>query len=214
MRALENRTIVPLYTRNGNDSRPVVVGITGASGSVLARATIDRLLSLNQHVIATASSAARMVWSVEMEESFGTFLERWDDSGFFKYYAIGDMASPIASGTTSSLGMVIVPCSMGTVAAVSNGLADNLIRRAADVCLKEGRPLVIVPREAPLNAIHLENMSSLARIGVTILPPLPAFYLKQTSVEEVVDFTVERILLALGLIDILPEEMKYEGQNG
>ena len=190
-----------------------MVGITGASGAVLARATIDRLLSMDHHVVATASSAARMVWREEMEESFGAALERWVDSGLFRYYAVGDLAAPLASGTFPTLGMAVVPCSMGTAAAIASGLSDNLIRRAADVCLKEHRPLVLVPREAPLNAIHLENMASLARLGVTILPPLPAFYLKQSSVDEVVDFTVERTLLALGLVDALPDQMRYEGED-
>ena len=190
-----------------------MVGITGASGAVLARSTIDRLLTMDHQVIATASSAARMVWREEVEESFGAALERWADSGLFRYFPVGDLAAPLASGTFPTLGMAVVPCSMGTAAAIASGLSDNLIRRAADVCIKERRPLVLVPREAPLNAIHLENMASLARLGVTILPPLPAFYLKQNSVDEVVDFTVERTLLALGLIDALPDQMRYEGDD-
>lgn len=191
---------------------PVVVGITGASGSVLARAAIDLLLSMELPVIATASSAARMVWREEMDESFGDALERWVDSGRFSYYAIGDLAAPIASGTLPTLGMAVVPCSMGTVAAIAHGLADNLLRRAADVSLKERRPLVLVPRETPLSAIHLENMASLARLGVTILPPEPAFYLRQQSLDEVVSFVVHRTVMALGLIDSLPEEMRYDGR--
>ena len=191
--------------------RPVVVGITGASGAVLARSTIDQLLSMNVPVIATASSAGRMVWQEEMDESFGEDLERWSDNGHFTYYATGDLKAPIASGTFPTLGMVVVPCSMATVAAIAHGLSDNLLRRAADVCLKERRPLVLVPRETPLNAIHLENMASLARLGVTILPPEPPFYLKPQTISDVVDFVVQRVLSALGIIEALPEEMRYEG---
>ena len=193
------------------DHHPVVVGITGASGSVLARATIEQVLSMDVPLIATASPAARMVWQEEMDESFGVALERWSDSGDFTYYASGDLKASIASGTFPTLGMAIVPCSMATVAAIAHGLADNLLRRAADVCLKERRPLVLVPREAPLNAIHLENMASLARLGVTILPPEPPFYLRPQTVDDVVDFTVQRTLAALGLIEALPEAMRYEG---
>ena len=193
---------------------PVVMGITGASGSVLARDTIDQLLAMDVSVIATASSAARMVWHEEMEESFGEALERWKDTGNFTYYGIGDLKAPIASGTFPTLGMAVVPCSMGTVAAIAAGLSDNLLRRAADVCLKERRRLVLVPRETPLNAIHLENMASLARLGVTILPPEPPFYLRPQSIDDVVEFVVQRTLLALGVIEALPQAMRYEGPDG
>ena len=129
--------------------KPVVVGITGASGSALADAVIDRLLAMHVPVVATASSAARMVWREEMDESFGSALERWDAGGAFTFHPVGELRAPIASGTYPTRGMVIVPCSMATAAAVAHGLADNLVRRAADVCIKERRPLVIVPRESP-----------------------------------------------------------------
>lgn len=190
---------------------PVVIGITGASGSVMARGVIEQALGMGMPVIATASSAARMVWQEEMDESFGDALERWNDGGDFRYFAPGDLKAPIASGTYPTAGMAIVPCSMATVAAVAHGMSDNLIRRAADVCLKERRPLVMVPRETPLNAIHLENMASLARLGVTILPPEPPFYLKPQSIGDVVDFVVQRTLAALGVTDALPEAFRYEG---
>ena len=192
-----------------NGTRPVVIGISGASGSVLANATIERALSMAVPVIATASSAARMVWREEMNESFGDAMERWLDGGDMTYYAIGDLSAPIASGTFPVMGMAVVPCSMATVAAIANGLADNLLRRAADVCLKERRRLVLVPRETPLNAIHLENMATLARMGATVLPPHPAFYLRPESIADVVDFVSERTLMALGVTDALPEHMQY-----
>ncbi|MCH8061361.1 MAG: UbiX family flavin prenyltransferase [Chloroflexi bacterium] len=188
---------------------PVVVGITGGSGAVMARSLIDELLGRDVPVVASASSAARIVWDEEVEESFGSALERWKDFEGFRYFAPGDLRAPIASGSTPTLGMAIVPCSMATVAAVAHGLSDNLIRRAADVCLKERRPLVIVPRETPLNAIHLENMASLARLGVTILPPEPAFYLKPKTTEDTVDYIVQRVLAALGLLNELPESMRW-----
>ena len=194
-------------------SHPVVVGVTGASGAVLAGATIDALLARDVPVMATASAAGRMVWQEEMDEPFGTALARWADSGEFTYYAVGDLRAPIASGTFPTRGMAAVPCSMATVAAIAHGLADNLLRRAADVCLKERRPLVLVPRETPLNAIHLENMAALARIGVTILPPAPAFYLRPDTIGDVVDFVVQRVLAALGVIEALPERLRYEGPN-
>ena len=129
----------------------VVIGITGASGAALARATVDLLLERGTRVIASASSASRVVWNQELDESFGAALERWKDGSDFRYYASGDLKAPIASGTFPTMGMAVVPCSMATVAAIAHGLSDNLIRRAADVCLKERRNLVLVPRETPLS---------------------------------------------------------------
>ena len=194
-----------------NTGHPVVVGITGASGSVLARATIEQLLSLDIPVISTATPAARMVWHEEMEESFGVALERWQASGIFSHYPSADLRAPIASGTFPTLGMAVVPCSMSTISGIATGAADNLLRRAADICIKERRRLVLVPRETPLNAIHLENMATLARLGVTILPPEPPFYLRPRTIGDVVEFVVQRTLVALGVIDALPEDMQYGG---
>ena len=192
---------------------PVVVGITGASGAVMARTLIDELLGRDVPVVASASSAARIVWEEEVDESFGSALERWKDFEGFRYFAPGDFRAPIASGSTPTRGMAIVPCSMTTLAAVAHGFADNLIRRAADVCLKERRPLVIVPRETPLNAIHLENMASLARLGATILPPEPAFYLKPKTTQDTVDYIVQRVLAALGVLTELPDSMRWRPQD-
>lgn len=190
-------------------NHPVVVGISGASGAILARATIERLLSAERPVIATATAAARMVWRQESEESFGEALERWADWGTFTYCPVGDLTAPIASGTFPTAGMVVTPCSMATVAAMSSGAVDNVLRRAADVTLKEKRPLVIVPRETPLTDTHLENMASLARRGVVVLPPHPPFYLGNGSIQHTVDFIVERTMLALGLTDRMPDGMIY-----
>ena len=198
-------------TNGVKGGHPVVVGITGASGSLLARAAIDVLLDDEGagDRLGHPSSAARMVWREEMDESFGAALERWADSGEFTHYASGDLAAPIASGTFPVRGMAIVPCSMATAAAVAHGFADNLIRRAADVTLKERRPLVMVPRESPLSALHLENLAAAARLGVTVIPPEPAFYLEQETMGDVAAFVTQRVLLALGVIDALPEEMQY-----
>jgi len=189
--------------------KPVVVGVSGASGSLLASTTVDRLLDADVPVVMTATAAARMVWREEMNESFGAVLERWMDYGTFTYCPIGDLSAPIASGTYATRGMVVVPCSMATAAAVAHGFADNLLRRAADVTLKERRPMVVVPRETPLNTVHLENLTKLASMGVTVLPPNPAFYLNQKSVTDVIDFAVARTLVALNIYDALPDDMVY-----
>ena len=192
-------------------NHPVIVGITGASGSAIANGVIDALLGMDKPVIATASSAARIVWRQEMDTSFGEALENWQNSGDFTYYPPADIQAPIASGTFPVHGMAIVPCSMSTVAAIAHGFSDNLIRRAADVCIKERRPLTIVPRETPLSAIHLENMASLARLGITVLPPEPPFYLRPDSLDDVVDFIVNKTIASLGLLDALPDSMQYKG---
>ena len=193
---------------------PVVVGISGASGSAIANGVIDALLEMRWPVVATASAAARMVWHQEMNTSFGEALENWRDAGDFTYYAPADIQAPIASGSFPTHSMAIVPCSMSTVAAIAHGFSDNLIRRAADVCIKERRPLTIVPRETPLSAIHLENMAALARLGITVLPPEPPFYLKPQSLDDVVEYIVQKTLASLGLIDTLPEAMQYDGPPG
>ena len=202
-----------LHVLNNNKLDPVVIGITGASGADLGRKTVDKLLSMDVPVVLTMSSAARIVWQEEIDESFGVTLERCSENEIFTYHANGDMKAPIASGTFPTLGMAIIPCSMTSVSAISHGLADNLIRRSAEVCIKEKRPLTLVPRETPLNAIHLENMASLTRLGVTILPPNPPFYLKPQTIQDIVSFFVERTIMSLGINDRLPLNMQYNGEN-
>ncbi|MBR62021.1 MAG: hypothetical protein CL904_05110 [Dehalococcoidia bacterium] len=198
---------------NLKENPPVIVGITGASGIRLATATVDLILSLNVNVVLTISAAGRMVWKEEIDESYGEVIERWTESGRFTVNQIGDLGARIASGTYPTLGMAVVPCSMATVGALASGLSDNLIRRAADVTLKEKRPLVIVPRETPLNAIHLKNLTELAVAGATILPPQPAFYLRQETTAEVVDYIANRTVNALGLTDQLPSRMRYGSES-
>mgnify|MGYP001200088016 FL=1 len=198
---------------NLKENPPVIVGITGASGIRLATATVDLILSLNVNVVLTISAAGRMVWKEEIDESYGEVIERWAESGRFTINQIGELGARIASGTYPTLGMAVVPCSMATVGALASGLSDNLIRRAADVTLKEKRPLVIVPRETPLNAIHLKNLTELAVAGATILPPQPAFYLRQETTAEVVDYIANRTVNALGLTDQLPSRMRYGSES-
>ena len=192
---------------------PVIVAITGASGSMLARATIDALLDSGTPTILSASPAARVVWQEEMDESFSSTLERWNNTELFKYYAPQQINAPIASGSFPTRGMAIVPCSMATLAAVCHGMADNLIRRAADVCIKERRPLLLMTRETPLSALHLENMAKLANLGVTIMPPDPPFYLKPTKLSQVADYFAHRIVSMLGITESLPEHMQYHTAN-
>ncbi|SVA41815.1 uncharacterized protein METZ01_LOCUS94669 [marine metagenome] len=190
----------------------MIIAITGASGSILASKTIDALLSRNIPTAVVASNPARIVWRQEMDESFGEAIERWSESQDFTNYAIGDIQSPIASGTYPTMGMAVVPSSMATVSAIANGISDNLARRAADVCLKERKPLIIVPRESPLNNVHLTNLAKVSSYGATVIPSDPPFYLPINTLEESAGFTSMRILLALGVITELPKEMQYKGK--
>ena len=189
---------------------PVVVGISGASGSILAKRTVEMLINKDIPVIMTCTAAARMVWQEEMDETFNAALARWSEFPDFKYYPIGDLKAPIASGTMPTSGMIITPCSVGTLAAIANGLSSNLLQRAADVCIKEKRKLVLVPRETPLSSIHLENMLKVSNLGVSILPPVPAFYLKPRSVEDIVEYIVAKTIDSLGLLGFMNEELRYQ----
>ena len=193
---------------------PVVVGITGASGAVLALNTVDELLSRDVATIVLCSNSARLVWQDELGISFNETLVEWQENPNLTFYSVNDMRAPIASGTFPTRGMVIVPASMNTVASIAHGVTPNLIHRAADVCLKERRPLVLVPRETPLHSIHLENMLTLSRMGAVMLPPEPAFYLAPQGIDDVVRFVVARILVSLNLEESLPEGLRYEGKEG
>jgi 4-hydroxy-3-polyprenylbenzoate decarboxylase len=189
---------------------PVVVGISGASGSMMALATVEELLRRDTPTALVCSNAGRLVWQEELDVSFTETLAVWQEHPKFTFYPINDLRAPIASGTYPTSGMVMVPASMNSIASVANGLSSNLLLRAADVCLKENRRLVLVPRESPLHSIHLENMLKLARMGAVVLPPEPAFYLKPQSVEDVVRFIVGRIMVALNLDQALPDDLQYQ----
>ena len=191
----------------------VIVGITGASGAVIARELIDALLERETLVAAVTSNAARMVWQEELDESYNDAVARWVEHPQFTQYAISDLFAPIASGTFPTAGMVIAPASMNSVASLAHGLTPNLLLRAADVTLKERRPLTLIPRETPLHSNHLENMLTLSRMGATILPPEPPFYLKPLDIDGLVRFVVQRALVSLGVADRLPDDMQYRDRE-
>ena len=192
---------------------PVIVGITGASGAVMARALIDELLRRDLPTAVVCSNAARMVWQEEMGSSINETLVEWQEHPAFVHYALNDLRAPIASGSYPAAGMALVPASMNSIASLAAGISGNLLLRAADVCLKERRPLALVPRETPLHSIHLENMLTLSRMGAVILPPDPAFYLKPATIDDVVKYTVGKVLVALGIDRELPADMQYTGGN-
>lgn len=184
---------------------PIVVGITGASGAGLAKRCVELLIEHERPVVVVCTPAGQVTWQYEM----GTPFRQWLRTTPVRQFGIRDVAAPIASGTFPTGGMVIVPCSMNTLAAVAHGLSSNLLERAADVTLKESRPLVLVPRESPLSVIHLTNLLTLARLGVKIVPPMPPFYAGPTSMDEVINHVAGRVLVALGVASELPYDQQY-----
>ena len=190
---------------------PVIVGITGASGATMARSMVDELLRRDLSTAVVCSNAARLVWQEELGHSFNETLVEWQEHPAFVHYAINDLKAPIASGSYPAAGMALVPASMNSIASLASGISGNLLLRAADVCLKERRPLVMVPRETPLHSIHLENMLTLSRMGAVILPPDPAFYLQPVTVDDIVKYVVNKVLVSLGVDDALPENQQYRG---
>lgn len=190
---------------------PVIVGITGASGAVMARGLVDELLRRDLPTAVVCSNAAKLVWQEEIGHSFNVDLVEWQEHPAFVHYQINDLRAPIASGSYPAAGMALVPGSMNSIASLASGISGNLLLRAADVCLKERRPLVLVPRESPLHSIHLENMLKLSRMGAVILPPDPAFYLQPATVNDIVEYVVNKVLVSLGIDDALPENQQYRG---
>jgi 4-hydroxy-3-polyprenylbenzoate decarboxylase len=163
-------------------TKRIVIGVTGASGSVLALETIRQLVRAGVETHLVVSKGARLTIAHELGADGLAQLTSVANHA----YSYQDLAAPIASGSFRTDGMIVVPCSMRTLAAMAHGLGDNLLTRAADVVLKEKRRLVIVPREAPLHEGHLDAMLRLARMGAVIAPPVPPFYVKPSSFEEMV----------------------------
>lgn len=184
-------------------ARRITLAFTGASGMPYGLRLLECLLAAGVTVDLVYSAAAQIVARQECDLTLPTqpreagrlLAERYGAAaGRLIVHAREDWLAPMASGSNPGDGMAICPCTMGTLGAIAGGLADNLIERAADVMLKEKRPLVLVPRETPLSAIHLENMLKLARAGAVILPPAPGFYAHPQSVTDLVDFVVARVL--------------------
>ena len=194
---------------NGDRHLPVVVGITAASGAALTERCITWLAAHGVPLYVTCSSNGRLVWQQELNESLEEAAVRWSDHGDVTLVDVGDEAALIASGSLLTAGMIIVPCSTGSAAAIANGICTNVLHRAAEVTIKEGRRLVLMPRETPLSAIHLESWLKLARLGVTIVPPMLTFYNHPKNIQDMVDFSVGRALTLLGFPDALPEHLRY-----
>jgi 4-hydroxy-3-polyprenylbenzoate decarboxylase len=197
-------------------SGKLVVGITGASGAIYAQRFLIHAAKHFSEILLIMSDQAFQVASTELEISL--CRKQWTTKEWLgeEYHQIKllnpkDFFTPPASGSFRHDGMVIVPCSMGTAGRIANGISDDLLTRSADVCLKEGRKLILVPREMPWNLIMLRNLTQLAEAGATILPACPAWYYKPKTLEDLADTVVARIIQSLGVEQqIIPQWMAEE----
>ncbi|MEM1575588.1 MAG: UbiX family flavin prenyltransferase [Nitrososphaerota archaeon] len=172
----------------------LIVALTGASGVIYGKRLLEILKEKNIETYLIVSNNCEKIIKHELG------IEKKDIEKLASHsYNENDLLAPITSGSTKIDGMIIIPCSMKTLAGIACGFSENLILRAADVILKEKRKLIIVPRETPLNPIHLENMLKLARIGAIILPASPAFYHKPEKIDDLVDFIIGKILDIIGI---------------
>ena len=183
--------------------RPLVVAITGASGAPYAVRLIESLVAAQRPIqLIVSSHGLRLIRTETDLDSIDAFRDRIGASAWDRCvtrYDDGDRGAPPASGSALSAGMVICPCSMGTVAAIAAGTSRSLVERAADVALKERRPLILVPRETPLHAIHLENMLRVTRAGALVMPAAPGFYHRPSTIDDLVNLVVARILDHVGV---------------
>jgi flavin prenyltransferase len=192
------------------NQKKIVVAVCGASGALYGIRLVAALMELPVSVYLMISKSGRAVMAHETgfsHRSMELFLREkgFQFHEFAKIHEIDpdDFFAPLASGSFQHHGMVIAPCTMNTLAAVASGVTHNLVHRAADVCLKEKRPLILVPRETPLNRIHLENMLRLADAGAVILPAMPGFYHQPQTIEDIVDSVLSRVLDHLGIENTL-----------
>jgi flavin prenyltransferase len=200
---------------------PLILGVTGASGLIYAVRAVKFLLAAGYSIELVASKSTYMVWQSEQDirmpvepigqEQFWRQQAGVESSGKLTCHPWGDVGANIASGSFRTLGMVVIPCSMSTAAKLAAGLSSDLLERAADVQLKEGRKLVIVPRETPFSLIHLQNLTTLAQAGARIVPAIPAWYHHPQTIEDLVDFVVARTLDQLD-IDCIPIE-RWQGRT-
>jgi len=182
----------------------LTVAITGASGTIYAHRTLQLLATsgivetINLIISGTAATVAQLEMGVNIKSPDSASINAWlgldASSKVIRYWRLDNLAAKPSSGSNKQSGMVIVPCSMATMGAIASGAGSNLIHRAADVCLKEGRKLVLVPRETPYNAIHLENMLKLTHAGARVLPASPGFYHKPQTIDDLVGHLCYRIL--------------------
>ncbi|MBD2359796.1 UbiX family flavin prenyltransferase [Anabaena minutissima FACHB-250] len=202
-------------------SKPLIIGVSGASGLIYAVRALKYLLAADYEVELVASKSSYMVWQAEQDtrmpadpnqqEQFWREQAGVTLAGKLRCHPWSNVGANIASGSFRTLGMIVIPCSMSTVAKLAGGLSTDLLERAADVQIKEGRKLIVVPRETPFSLIHLRNLTTLAEAGVRIVPAIPAWYHNPQTVEDLIDFVVARVLDQLD-IDCIPIQ-RWEGNK-
>ncbi len=204
-----------------NQNQTIALAVTGASGIQYSMRLLECLLQADRQIYLMFSRAAQVVAGVETDWDLPTrsadmqeMLRARYGVGARRLQVFGESqwTAPVASGSGSPDAMIVCPCTTGTLSSIANGACDNLIERAADVTIKERKQLIVMPREMPLSAIHLENMLKLARIGVTIMPPNPGFYHQPDSVGDLVDFVVARVLDQLGIEQTLTPQWGIDRQ--
>ena len=176
-----------------------IIGITGASGSIYGVRLAEEVLKRKNDVFLVITENGERVMEYETGYGLSDVIKRLSETGNINLCGIHDIFARIASGSFKVDGMAVVPCSMGTMGCLANGISLNLLDRAADVCIKEKRKLVLVPRETPLNTIHIENMLKLSKCGVDIIPAAPGFYNKPESINDMVNFITGKVLEHLGM---------------
>lgn len=182
-----------------NKKQKIVVGITGASGSIYAKVLLEKLVALKAQVDTVGivmSDNAKQVWEHELQTIFS--LPKGEDS-LFTFFEKNDFTAPFASGSSDFRTMILCPCSMGTMARIASGISNDLITRAADVLLKERRRLILIPRDAPLSLIHINNMKTITEAGGIICPASPSFYSNPKNFEELASTIIDRVLDLCGL---------------
>lgn len=195
-----------LLSRTRGKVSNFVIGITGASGAIYGVTLLEHLLKEGHQIYLILTPSSRLIirdelgceWGTHFAETLKILDKKYADHALI-YCDESDMTAPVASGSVLIQGMFIAPCSMKTLAGIANGISSNLIERAADVTLKEGRPLILIPREAPLNRAHLKNMLLASEIGATLLPAMPPFYNHPKSIDDLVKSIVGRALDLLGI---------------
>ncbi len=191
-------------SKNQKIKEPIVIGITGASGSVYALSLIKWLVDNKYTVNIVASQTGKKVFEYETGREFSVNAIA-PESRFLSIYDNDDLFSPLSSGSYGFNSVIIAPCSMGTLGRIASASGSKLIERVADVALKEKRRLILMPRETPLNSIHLKNMLKLVSAGAVILPAMPGFYHKPKTVRDIVTFMVSKILDSIGIPNNLYE---------
>lgn len=188
---------------------PILIALTGASGTIYGVRAVQRLVSLGVACDVIVSPSARKVLAIE--HGLSADPQAWcapAGAASLRVWDHGDITAPAASGSSAPAAMVVIPCSMGTVGRLRAGLSSNLIERAADVMLKERRPLVLVPRESPLSTLHLRHLAELSELGVRIVPAMPAFYAGAETIEDLLAFVVDRALDAAQVPDAIRQRWR------